>query len=343
MAITIKDVAKEAEVSIATVSLVIHNHKRISPETKLKVNRIIKELNYHPSRSARGLVFQKTGNIGFILTEDHFLRSEPFYTRVFIGTEFQARQYEYYILFTTISSTFQVGDKLPRFILERNVDGIIIAGKVPSAILDGLNKYNLPIAFADYYPPEGNYPVVMIDNISGGILAVQHLIGLKHKKIAFIGGDIEHPSIWDRFQGYKSGIEKSGIKFNPDYCITDTDCPNRENGYSSAKKLLEKSPDITAIFACNDAMAIGVMQYLKEKECSIPEDISLIGFDDVEADLSLDPPLSTIGVPKAELGIEAMRLMSDMLNNSITSPKKILVPVELVQRRSTGPANNDHL
>jgi len=343
MAVTIKDVAKKAEVSIATVSLVIHNHRRISPETKVKVNRIIKELNYHPSRSARGLVSQKTGNIGFILTENHFLRSEPFYTRIFLGTEFHARQYEYYILLTTISSNFQAGDRLPRFVLERNVDGVIVAGKVPSAILQGLAKYNLPIAFVDYYLQSENYPVVLIDNVSGGITAVQHLINLNHKKIAFIGGDIEHPSIWDRFQGYKSAMEKCRIMVDTDLCVTDADYPDRENGYSSAKKLLEKSPGVTGIFTCNVAMAIGLMQYLKEKGYRIPEDISIIGFDDVEADLSLDPSLTTIKVPKIELGIEAMRLMLDMLQNAHATPKKILVPVELVERKSTGPANGKYV
>jgi LacI family transcriptional regulator len=242
------------------------------------------------------------------------------------------------VLLTTISSKFQPGDRLPRFILERNIDGVIIAGKVPSCILDSLAKYSLPVVFADYYPQFENFPVVLIDNISGGMTAVQHLINLNHKKIAFIGGDIEHPSIWDRYQGYKNKMEKSGIGINPDTCITDADYPNRENGYLSAKKLLEKSPDVTGIFTCNDAMAIGVMQYLKEKAVRIPQDISLIGFDDVEADLSLDPPLTTIGVPKTELGIEVMKLMFDMLQNPLTSPKKILVPVELVERKSTGPA-----
>lgn len=339
MAVTIKDVAKKAEVSIATVSLVIHNHRRISPETKLKVNRIIQELNYHPSRSARGLVSQKTGNIGFILTDDHFLRSEPFYTRIFLGTEFQAREYEYYVLLTTIPSSFQLGDRLPRFILERNVDGIIIAGRVPLGIVKSLEKYNMPIAFADYYPSENNHHVVLIDNISGGITAAQHLINLNHKKIAFIGGDIEHPSISDRYHGYRNALEKARINFNPDLCITDADYPNRENGYLSAKKLFERKPEVTGIFACNDAMAIGVMQYLKENGYRIPEDISLIGFDDVDADLSLDPPLTTIKVPKTELGIEAMRLMFDMLHTKFTSPKKILVPIELVERKSTAGAN----
>ena len=337
MSATIKDVAKQAKVSIATVSLVIHNHKRISPSTRLKVNKAIKKLNYHPSRSARGLVSQKTGNIGFILTEDHFLRSEPFYTRIFLGTEFEARQYEHYILLTTIPSNFSLDDKLPRFVLEKNIDGVIIAGKIPGELIRKLKRIDLPMAFVDYYIQNEKYPVVLIDNISGGLMATQHLINYGHKNIGFIAGDIGHPSINDRFQGYKLALEKAGLENNHDKFIIDENYPARQNGYNAAKKLLKRNKDITAIFTCNDAMAIGVMQFLKEKKYRIPEDISLIGFDDVEADLSLDPPLTTIRVPKIEMGIEVMRLMSDLLKNRIKSSKKVLVPVELVIRNSTAP------
>ncbi|MGE5400285.1 MAG: LacI family DNA-binding transcriptional regulator [Ignavibacteriales bacterium] len=333
---TIKDVAQRANVSIATVSLVIHNHERISPETRLRVHKAIKDLNYHPSRSARGLASHKTGNIAFIVTEDHFLRSEPFYTRIFLGTEFEARHNEYYILLTTIRSDFKKGDRLPRCVLERNVDGVIIAGKVPPDIITCLEKYELPITFVDYYPPEENHAVVLIDNFSGGMQATQHLTSLGHRKIGFVGGDIQHPSIRDRFQGFKVALENSGIIYDNTMSITDEGYPSRENGYNAAKRLLSMNPNITAIFSCNDAMAIGVMQYLREKNYKIPEDISIIGFDDVEADLSLDPSLSTISVPKIEMGVEVMRLMTEIIKDKTRTSKKVLVPVDLITRKSTG-------
>ena len=119
------------------------------------------------------------------------------------------------------------------------------------------------------------------------------------------------------------------------FYVIDEDYPARENGYKAAKKLLKKNKNITSIFTCNDAMAIGVMQFLKENNYKIPDDISLIGFDDVEADLLLDPPLSTIRVLKIEMGVEVMRLMSDILKKKTKSPKKVLVPVELIIRKST--------
>lgn len=336
---TIKDVAKRAQVSIATVSLVIHNHDRISSDTKKKVQKAIKELDYHPSKSARNLVSQKTGNIGFILTDDHFLRTEPFYTRIFLGTEFEARDRSYYILLTTVDSNYKKTDPLPRFVLDQSVDGIIIAGKVPDALVDNLSEYDLPLVFVDYTTGNNNYPVVLIDNIQGGILAVDHLIKYGHKNIAFIGGDIEHPSISDRLNGYMRALNNAGIEVNKKLVHTSSPYPDRHNGYEAARKLFTRNKNITAVFACNDAMAIGVMHYLKDHNYKIPEDVSVIGFDDVEADLLLDPPLTTVRVPKIELGAEALRVMTELLKNKNTGAKKILVPIELIIRQSTKKIN----
>ncbi|MFA3784200.1 LacI family DNA-binding transcriptional regulator [Melioribacteraceae bacterium 4301-Me] len=336
MSTTIKDVAKKAGVSIATVSLAIQNNSRISTATRNKVLRVIKELNYHPSRSAKGLVTKTTGNIGFVLTDDHFLKTEPFYTMIFLGTEFVTRGNNYYVLLATIKREFTEDDELPRFILEQSVDGIIIAGKVPEIFLRKLSSYNIPLVFVDFFPPTGKHSVVMVDNINGGFIATKHLIDLGHKNIAFLGADITHPSISERLTGYKQALESSNIKIDPKLIITDEDYPARQNGYNAAKRLLEMSKSVTAIFACNDAMAIGVMQYCADNHINIPNDISLVGFDDVEADLMLNPPLTTVRVPKVELGIEAMNMIISMISDkSNHHPKKILVPVELIIRNST--------
>jgi len=335
MASTIKDVAKKAGVSIATVSLVIHNNNRISYKTRKKVQKIIKELNYHPTHSARGLVSRTSGNIGFILTDDHFSRSEPFYTKIFLGTEFQAREKEYYILLTTIHSTNGSKDKIPRFVLERNVDGIIIAGKIPQDFLDKLSNFNLPLVFVDYLPKQNQFPAVMIDNIEGGYRATEHLINCGHKKIAFIAGDINHPSISERFQGYKNALETSRLPYDSQRLVIDEIHPSRENGFSATEKLLNRSNDFSAIFACNDAMAIGALQCLKDHHIMVPGDISIIGFDDVESDFSIDPPLTTIAVPKEDMGIEAVKLLLELISKKPSIPRKVIMPVNLVVRKST--------
>jgi LacI family transcriptional regulator len=337
---TIKDVAKRANVSIATVSLAIHGNKRISEETKQKVMRAIKELKYHPSRPARGLVSQKTGNIGFILTENHFLRSEPFYTQIFLGAELEAHNHDYYVLLTTIPEPLPKKIKLPRFVAERNVDGIVIAGKIPENYLKHLEDEDIPIVFVDYSNEEHDCSAVLIDNFNGGKTAVEHLIGLGHKNIAFIGGDMNHPSIQNRFNGYKSALEQHQLPVSAKNFIYDEVNTTRENGYIAAKKLLARNKSVTAIFACNDAMAIGVMQYLQEKGISIPDQISLIGFDDVEAATMTTPTLTTIAVPKFELGGEAIRLMDITLNSSTIISNKVVVGVELKNRNSTGAAKS---
>lgn len=336
---TIKDVAKKANVSTATVSLVIHNHKRISQNTKRKVLKTISELQYRPSRVARGLVLKQTRNIGFLLTHDHFLRTEPFYTHIFLGTEFEARDHEYYILLNTISNKPEECDSLPRFVLENNVDGIIIAGKVPIEIVNCLENYNYPLVFVDYYPSNGEHSAVLIDNVNGAIQATEHLIKYGHQHIGFIGGDISHPSISDRLQGYKLALGKNRMQFEDRFAVTTESSTSRADGYHAMSQLLQNSPEITAVFASNDAMAIGAMQYIKEHGKKIPDDISIIGFDDVNADLLTDPPLSSMRVPKIELGTESMRLMIEILKNNITKTKKILIPVKLIARESTSERN----
>ena len=131
-------------------------------------------------------------------------------------------------------------------------------------------------------------------------------------------------------------LEKSGL---PPLSVTDGLSTDRISGYRTAKKLVNQTNDLTAIFTCNDAMAIGVLQYLREKKIRVPKDISIIGFDDVEADLSMDPPLTTMRVNKEEMGIQAVRLIVEMLQNKTTKPRKILVPVELIVRESTRKIN----
>jgi len=335
MPITIKDVAQKADVSIATVSLVIHNSGRISNDTRKRVQKVIKYLNYHPSRSASGLASRKTGNIGFILTEDHFLKTESFYTRVFLGAEFEARMNDYYVLLATVSSEFKENDPLPRFVLERSTDGVIIAGKVPKSLLKELEAFNLPLVFVDYTPPFGDHPNVLSDNVRGGFIATQHLIELGHRKIAFIGGEISHPSIAERLQGYRMAMEKANLNIDNSLIVTNDEYLSRQNGYKCAKKIFNGEARATSVFACNDSTAIGVMQYMKDKKYKIPDNVSIVGCDDAEADLLLDPPLTTIRIPKIDMGVEAVQLVLSLMNGKKKSAKKIIVPVELVVRKST--------
>lgn len=336
MTVTIKDVASKAGVSLSTVSLVLNDKKNVREETRAKVMRAIEDLNYHPRRVARGLASKTTGNIGFILTDDHFSRAEPFYTKVFLGSEFEARKHHYYILLTTVKNSFRRTQHIPRFLLERNVDGIILAGTVPASLIEVVRETRLPFVMADFLPKSGPYSAVLIDNFDGAYKAVSHLIRKGHQRIAFVGGDIEHPSLKERFEGYRQALLDAKISVFEDLIIRELPDTTFEDGYEAMCRLLKKGVHFTALFAGNDAMAQGCLRCLREGGVTIPDDVAIVGFDDIESDLHVEPNLTSVSVDKEELGAVAVRRLVEMIENGQFVQGKTLLPVELVLRKSTG-------
>lgn len=340
MAPTIKDVAKRAGVSLSTVSLVINAKSNVRPLTRRKVEDAIAALNYHPRRNARGLASRKTQNIGFILTEDHFSKAEPFYTKIFLGTEFEARKFHYYILLTTIQQNFNPDIHLPRFLLEKNVDGVILAGKVPTKLIDYIQKMDLPLVLVDYVTNSATASAVLTDNYRGVCQAAEHFIKNGHRHIAFIGGDIAHPSLSERLRGYRETLQNYGIHATDMLISADEPYTGIDDGYEATRKLCERGKPFTAIFASNDTMAVGAMRYLREKNLKIPDDISIIGFDDIEVCLQVEPRLSTVRVFKEELGAIAVRRIVETIQDDKKLMNQVIVPVELVIRDSTRNISN---
>lgn len=332
---TIKDVAKMAGLSLSTVSLVINKNGYVSEETRINVLRVVKELGYHPSRAAKGLASKTSGNIGFILSDDHFSQAEPFYTMIFLGTEFEARDHNYYILLTTVGKTFKEPQSVPRFLLERNVDGVIIAGKINPKLVDYVDRLGLPMMLVDYTFPKKRISSVLIDNRKGAHLAVQHLVNLGHREIGFIGGDIEHPSLAERFLAYKDCLVANGIAPNQNLMMTDEPDSGMKNGSSAIRRMLERDGKPTAIFAANDAMAIGCMQYVKQRGMKIPDDVAIVGFDDIVSSSHVEPRLTTIKVFKEEMGALAVRSLIESVKSKSRTVVNTYVPVELVVREST--------
>jgi LacI family transcriptional regulator len=332
---TIRDVARKAGLSLSTVSLVINNRGNVSPETRAGVQKVIRELSYHPTRSARGLASKTSGNIGFILSEEHFSQAEPFYTRIFLGTEFEARDHNFYILLTTVGDQFDPDTYVPRFLLERNVDGIIVAGKVNEKLISYIDSLGLPIVLVDYEMKRAQHSAVLIDNWRGATLAVEHLLALGHRKIAFIGGDIRHPSLTDRFEAYQNTLRQAGVVLEGSYEITDEEETSVEGGAGAAERLFASGARPTAIFAANDAMAIGCMRYLKSRGVGIPGDVAVVGFDDIEMSSHIEPHLTTVRVLKEEMGKIAVQRVVDSINAKTRIVVTTHVPVELIVREST--------
>lgn len=340
MAPTIKDVARKAGVAQSTVSLVINGKKYISQSTRQKVLKAIRELNYHPRRFARVLATRKTGNIGFILANKYFYQAEPFYTRIFLGTEFEARKHKYYVLLTTVGEEFDPKKSIPRFLMEKNVDGVILTGKVTDALISYIKNSGIPVVLIDYFPKEGKFPSVLIDNLQGSYEAVVHLIKLGHRRIGFIGGSIDHPSINDRLKGFEQALEEFGLPNNNSFVAKNQPDSSAEDGYQAARKLLRLSTPPTAIFATNDTMAMGSIKAIREAGLHVPDDFAVVGFDDIEVAAHTHPPLTTMRVPKEEMGALAVRKMVEFIESGEKLNEKTLVSTELIVRDSCGATKN---
>lgn len=337
---TIEDVASKSGLSISTVSLVLNNKSNVSQESRQKIQKIIAELNYHPQRSARGLASRSSGNLGFILTDDHFSQAEPFYTKIFLGTEFEARKDNYYILLTTVGHSPRDQRGIPRFLLEHNVDGVIIAGKIGASWLEELAERHLPVVLVDYESSQHNLSSVAMDNRSGARLAVEHLCKGGHTRIGFIGGDIKHPSIAVRFAGFQEACTLHNVEMHQEWISYDEPGTGIQDGAEAMKKILRVREQVpTAVFAANDAMAIGAIQFLKSQKLNVPNDVAVVGFDNIEAGLYTEPRLTTVNVHKEELGALAVRRLVEMIKSESPAITRTLTAVELIVRESCGINN----
>ncbi len=337
MATTIKDIANKADVSISTVSLVLNQKGYVAPATKKRIQTIIDDLNYRPLHSARKLATQRTGNFGFILWEGHFSEVEMFYSQVFLGMEYAARKNDYYILLTTVKEEFDPKEDLPRFLKYKDVDGVALVGRVPELLIQYMDRQQIPFVLVDYEVPGENYNSVKIDNYNGAFRAVENLILSGRKHIAFVGGTFFHPSIKERYRGYREALEKHGLNVNnrQDYSYCENVETSRSIGEKGAMHLLEKFPEIDAIFSCNDTTAMGVISGAHRLKKKIPEDVAVFGFDDIPTAEYSTPKLSTIRVPKLEIGKEAYKLLSELILHPKMAPQTRIISVETMIRESS--------
>ncbi|MDX1741455.1 MAG: LacI family DNA-binding transcriptional regulator [Rhodothermales bacterium] len=339
---TIKDVAAEAGVSISTASLALNDKDYVSPDTRARVLSAAKRLGYVPRPAARQLARNQTGNIGFVLRADHFRRSEPFYTHVFLGTEFEADRKDLYVLLATIPPEFDPVEHTPRFLRERNVDGVLVAGKVDPGFVAELRNAGLPVVLIDFEMDE--LPAVVVDNQTGARTAVEHLIELGHRQIGFVGADMEHPGLRSRLDGYRLALSAAGLHEIPEFVVADENGnPDGETGKMMGERLLTANSPPTAIFCANDALALGVMDTALKQGLAVPHDLSVVGFDDVAGARSAAPSLTTVRVFKEQLGELAIRYLFELMEGTPDESDRyrrgahdITVPTELVIRNSTG-------
>ncbi len=335
--ITIKDLAKKAGVSVGTVSNVINGLGSVKKDNKIKVLDAMKELKYIPNLTAKSLKTNKTNTIGLIVpTIDN-----PFYPAVAKGVEDFANSKGYTILLCNSDRKYEKEVQYMDMLLSKRVAGIIL-------IKSRLNDYKIKeyknqvqLVFVDYLNTQSiDIDTIKVDNYGGSLKAMDHLFSLGHRDIAFILGDMTAKSGKDRYKGYVDFLEKNNIAIKKEYINDGSFSWN--GGYDSTIKLLNLKDPPTAIFCANDLMALGAMKAIRSKGLSIPDDISIVGFDDIDMCELTTPTLTTIKHPKYEQGEACARLLFEKLENTEEEDESFIhddfynIKTELIIRESTG-------
>ncbi len=335
--ITIKDIARVANVSHTTVSRALNNKSRIRNETKEKILSIARELNYRPNFIARSLVMKRTKTLGLVITTI----ANPFYTELAQGIETTVRGLGYNIILCSTHNDISIEKQYIEMLRSKGVDGIIFtSAHMGDPNIGELAEEGFPIILVNrrtYHPiVKEKVDYVGVDNLLGGFLAVEHLIKLSHKRIGVIGGSSESSVGFERLEGGRKALATYGLEEKGDYFLEGDFL--RESGYQGGKRFLKMAEPPTAIFATNDYMALGAYQAISEEGVRIPEEMALVGFNDIEFSAMKGIELTTIGQKKYEMGAIAVKTLVEKIEGSETKPltKEIILKPELIIRKTCG-------
>ncbi|MGQ9681041.1 MAG: LacI family DNA-binding transcriptional regulator [Anaerolineae bacterium] len=328
MAVTIKDIAKAAEVSHSTVSRALSDSPLISTETKALIRRLADEMGYTPSALGRGLVTRRSATIGLVVTTI----ADPFIAEVVQGIEETALSCGYNTILCNSNSEPERELKTVRALREKRVDAIIVtSSRLGSLYLSHLRGVGVPVVLINNQGAGDYIHSVLIDDHHGGELAGRYLGGLGHRHIAYIGGPIWARASSIRLAGFRKALRAQGLDVPPDLVLVGNGRP--DGGVEAANELLHRSQPVTAVFCYNDMTAVGVLSALHRAGRRVPEDLSVIGYDDVAIAAHLWPPLTTIAQPKYALGKRAMEMALSLIQGECQVPDVILPP-SLVERES---------
>ncbi len=330
MGVSIKDIARAAGVSHSTVSRALADSPLVAEETKRRVRRLAKEMGYSPSAIARSLVTKRTYTVGLVVTTI----ADPFVSEVVRGIEETALDNGYSVILCDSNAESQREITAVRTLREKRVDGIIVtASRVGNLYLPMLEEVEVPIVLINNQR-EGRYVYsVATDNIHGGEMATEHLLELGHRRIGYIAGPEGASSSRARLEGYKRALRAHNVEFAPDLIASGNG--RVEGGEQGMRQLLSISPPPTAVFCYNDMTAIGAISEAKRMGLRIPQDISVVGFDDIAFAAYVDPPLTTVEQRKYEMGQMAMEMLLDILAGA-DAVSDITLQGRLVVRKSSG-------
>ncbi|MCR4401595.1 MAG: LacI family transcriptional regulator [Firmicutes bacterium] len=331
---TIRDVARVAGVSKSTVSRVLNADPNVAEETRCAVFAAIKEIGYTRNALARGLNTRRTGTIGLIMSDI----TNPFHAEVARGVEDLASDFDSNVILCNTDGRPKKEAAYIDLLVEKRVDGIIFTSvKAGESDMSNLRSKRIPFVFAGRTLPDVEADSVVVDNVLGGFQAATHLVRLGHQRVAYLAGPSHVSASADRYEGYCQALRRAGVELDPQL-VVEGDF-KQEGGYRAMSTLLDRAPGVTAVFAANDYMAMGALEAIYERGFRVPEDIAVVGFDDIPfARLHL-VQLTTVAQPKYDIGAIAARMLFERIEGKVgdeQQPRRVVLPPRLVVRRTCG-------
>ena len=330
MSVSLRDVAKAAKVSVGTVSNVLNRPEVVAPETLARVQGTIKDLGFVPNGFARHLRSGHSRTLGLIVPDV----ANPFFTEVARGVEDAASKRDYAVFLCNSDESASKEDRYINVLIEQQVRGVLITPTdVKSDRLDAMRDRGIAVALVDREIKGRKQCSVSVDDVHGGQLGIEYLTGLGHTNIAWVCGPDSIPQVADRGAGVAKAAKFAGAKVE----TIRVSLMNTTQGEEAAKKILALKTTPTAIFCANDLVALGVMRTLRENKFKIPEQVSVLGYDDIEFAASAAVPLSSISQPAYQMGVTAADLLLNECEEADTHEhQQIRFQPQLVERASTG-------
>jgi LacI family transcriptional regulator len=329
--ITLRDVAQHAGVSITTVSNVVRNWPHVSSSTRHKVESAIRELGYTPHAVAQGLRTGQTRVIAFVVPD----LSNPYFAAIVSAAESVAQEHGYTILVFNSHEDAEYEARCIQIAARRWADGLLLA----STIQGGHGAFapvKIPLVAIDRVPEGYTGPFCSLDHLHAGRLATQHLVDLGHRRIAHLGGPALAGSAVARERGYAEVLTQNGIDYRR--VTTASSAWGCDDGYLAMQHVLAQPERPTAVFASNDRMAIGALHAIGDNQLRVPDDISLVGVDDIEMSRHMSPPLTTVSQPLVEMARAGIDLLLRIVRGETPQQQQLLLEPGLVIRESTGSA-----
>lgn len=326
----IKEVAARAKVSTATISRTINQSELVSPKTADRVWRAIRELGYYPNTQARALVSGRSRIFGLIISDI----SNPFFPELVKAFEDTAILHGYEVIVANTDYKLDRMGVCVRRMIERKVDGVaIMTSEIERELLDELSKRQLPIVFLDIGKVKPLISNISVDYARGIREAVQHLVGLGHKRLGFISGPGDLKSARTRRTAFLNCLRECGIADKQQIVVEGNH--RVDGGQAAMREILSKPNPPTAVLTSNDLSAIGALHAIQDAGLRVPEDISVIGFDDIELSQYTQPPLTTVKLSRDELGRRAFHALYQAADGTVTAGQEINIGTSLVIRKST--------